>query len=99
VPIPSMASGQVVLFENLGAESDASFADEEPGTGDKSREVSRFRRLGPYRPAEIVAEGTSRGIRELATLGHGEEHRQIHAASVPQPCPVAGTTRRCRSRS
>ena len=82
-PEPSVASSSVVFLEDLGAESDATLADEEAWTGDQSRKVGTLRRLWPNRPAEFVAEGTSRRIRELATLRHGEEHRQVHAPSVP----------------
>ena len=78
-----VAAGGVILLQKLMTEPDASFADEEAGAGDQSREVGGLRWLWPNRPAEFVAEGASRRIRELPALGHGEEHRQIHAASVP----------------
>ena len=84
-PKRSVSGRQVVLLEDLGAEPDATFADEEPRPGDQSRKVDSPRRVCPNRPAEFVAEGTSRRIWKLPTLGHREEHRQIQTASVPHP--------------
>ena len=81
----SVASGQVTFLEDLDAEPDATLADEEPRPGDQSRKVGTPRRLWRNRPAQLIAEGASRRIRKLATLGHGEEDRQVHTPSVPQP--------------
>ena len=85
MPIPEglvEASGVVVL-EDLGTQSDARLADKKPWTGDHSRKVSTLGPVSSHWPAEVVAERTSRRVRELATLGKREDRWKIHAPSLP----------------
>jgi hypothetical protein len=78
---------RVVLVENPDGQSGARLAEIETWTRDQSRKVSTLGMVWPHRPAEVVAERTARGVRELATLRKREERRKIHAPSLPVVLP------------